>query len=197
MKVIKRDGRVKDFDINRIEIAIRCAFVEVYGFDVFIDDKYEIYEDTVTAVSSTFDTATKEVFTVEEIQDLIVSHLKRYDREVAIAYQNYREERTRQRNAKLDLVASIQDIVGGFNKDVLTENANKKGERVCTQRDLIAGEVNKFIADTTMIPQHLLDAHNRGAIHIHDKDYFAQPLTNCELVNLKDMLENGDRKSVV
>lgn len=191
MKVIKRDGREKDFDINRIEQAIRCAFDDVYGDDVFSNNKYEIYEDIVAAVSSTFDTATKEVFTVEEIQDLIVSHLKRYDREVAIAYQNYREERTRQRNAKLDLVTSIQDIVGGFNKDVLTENANKKGERVCTQRDLIAGEVNKFIADTTMIPQHLLDAHNSGAIHIHDKDYFAQPLTNCELVNLKDMLENG------
>ena len=190
MKVIKRDGRVKDFDMYRITRALNAAYDEVYG-----EDGWSMYSDDIMEITKLIDVEVNNLevpeVTVEDIQDMILGKLPCYDYTVYKAYKRYREERTRQRNAKLDLVTSVQDIVGGFNKDVLTENANKKGERVCTQRDLIAGEVNKFIADTTMIPQHLLDAHNRGAIHIHDKDYFAQPLTNCELVNLKDMLENG------
>ena len=190
MKVIKRDGRVKDFDMYRISRALNAAYNEVYG-----EDGWSMYSDDIMEITKLIDVEVNNLevaeVTVEDIQDMILGKLPCYDYTVYKAYKRYREERTRQRNAKLHLVSSVQQIVGGTNKDVLTENANKKGERVCTQRDLMAGEVSKFIADTTMIPSHLLEAHNAGAIHIHDKDYFAQPMTNCELVNLKDMLSNG------
>ena len=60
-----------------------------------------------------------------------------------------------------------------------------------TQRDLIAGEVSKDIARRKLIPQDLLQAHDEGAIHLHDMDYIIQPMFNCCLVNMKDMLDKG------
>ncbi len=190
MKVIKRDGREKEYDINRISQAIKSAYIQVYGNEL-TELQLSNIEYATTSIDLDIGMMGVDEIMIEELQSVVISQLKYVDYKVYRAYKEYRDERTRQRNAKLDLVASVQKIVGGTNKDVLTENANKKGERVCTQRDLMAGEVSKFIADTTMIPLHLLEAHNAGAIHIHDKDYFAQPMTNCELVNLKDMLTNG------
>lgn len=60
-----------------------------------------------------------------------------------------------------------------------------------TQRDLIAGEVSKDIARRKIIPTDILEAHDSGAIHFHDMDYIIQPMFNCCLINLEDMLNNG------
>jgi len=73
----------------------------------------------------------------------------------------------------------------------MDENSNKNAVIASTQRDLIAGEVSKDIAKRKMIPADLVEAHESGAIHIHDMDYFIQPIFNCCLVNMKDMLDNG------
>ena len=77
------------------------------------------------------------------------------------------------------------------NKDLLEENSNKNAVIASTQRDLIAGEVSKDIARRKLIPQDLLQAHDEGAIHLHDMDYIIQPMFNCCLVNMKDMLDKG------
>lgn len=36
-----------------------------------------------------------------------------------------------------------------------------------------------------------MQAHDSGAIHFHDMDYIIQPMFNCCLINLEDMLQNG------
>ncbi|MDU4209694.1 MAG: anaerobic ribonucleoside-triphosphate reductase, partial [Finegoldia magna] len=69
--------------------------------------------------------------------------------------------------------------------------SNKNAVIASTQRDLIAGEVSKDIARRKLIPQDLLQAHDEGAIHLHDMDYIIQPMFNCCLVNMKDMLDKG------
>ena len=43
----------------------------------------------------------------------------------------------------------------------------------------------------SIIPTDIVQAHDEGAIHIHDMDYIIQPMFNCCLINLKDMLDNG------
>lgn len=75
-------------------------------------------------------------------------------------------------------------------EDLLFNNANKASEQFPTQRDMIAGEVSKYIVSQE-IPAGLLIAHNKGKIHIHDMDYRAQGYTNCCLVDLANMLEKG------
>ena len=73
----------------------------------------------------------------------------------------------------------------------MEENSNKNAVLVSTQRDLIAGECSKDLADRVMLPERIVKAHYDGVLHFHDKDYYVQPMHNCCLVNIKDMLENG------
>ena len=83
------------------------------------------------------------------------------------------------------------DVIGLLdrsNVSVLDENSNKDAAIVSTQRDLIAGEVSKDIARRKLIPTDILEAHDSGAIHFHDMDYIIQPMFNCCLINLEDML---------
>lgn len=90
-----------------------------------------------------------------------------------------------------ELIDNVYAILGHeAEEDLLFNNANKASEQFPTQRDMIAGEVSKFVVSQE-IPAYLLLAHNRGEIHIHDMDYRAQGYTNCCLVDLEGMLKNG------
>lgn len=85
----------------------------------------------------------------------------------------------------------IEGLIHKTNKDLLNENANKDSRVFPTQRDLMAGIVSKHIAKN-MVPSFIMKAHESGIIHFHDIDYSpALPFTNCCLVDLKGMLENG------
>lgn len=189
MKVIKRDNRVKNFDFSRIRTAVSSAYCEVYGdvdsrieeIDVILNDIKKIFEPMGRRYS----------ISVEEIQDIVVRAIAKHNKEVSDSYSRYMEERNISRSLKTELVKEVWGLLDNSNLDVLNENSNKQSQLASTQRDLIAGEVSKYISKSMMIPKHLMDAHNMGAIKIHDLDYFLQPITNCELVNLEDMLQNG------
>lgn len=193
IKIIKRDGRIKDFDFIRIEKAVQRAYDEVYPYSYEPDYVYTEFDSVIMELDDVF-TSFEElggtVLEVETVQDLIVSVLISYNKEVANAYSNYRKRRTDVRESKNTLITNIMGIIDNVNKDVLNENSNKQSQLQSTQRDLIAGEVSKAIA-RQVIPKHLMDAHDEGRIKIHDLDYFMQGIYNCELVDLDDMLQNG------
>lgn len=185
--VIKRDGRIKDFDIQYINNAVKKAYKEVYHDEAkFIEDIGFIDKDLAVKLSTK-----AESISIEDIQDIVIEALKTYDKNVAKSYKDYREKRDIIRESKTNFMKEVTGLVNNTNEEVLTENSNKQGELASTQRDLIAGEVSKLVAKTSMIPKHLLDAHFAGIIKIHDLDYFLQPIYNCELVNIADMLQNG------
>ena len=73
----------------------------------------------------------------------------------------------------------------------MEENSNKNATVASTQRDLIAGEVSKDLTKRMLLPEKISKAHEEGAIHFHDADYFLQPIFNCCLINIGDMLDNG------
>ena len=60
-----------------------------------------------------------------------------------------------------------------------------------TQRDYIAGEVSKDLTNRLLLPEKIVKAHQEGVLHFHDADYFVQPIFNCCLINIQDMLDNG------
>lgn len=185
MNIIKRDGRIQEFNSNRIKDAIRKAYEEVYGNkDKFIEDIVLLLPLIENKLKD------KEEISVEEIQDVVVEYLKITDGKVGKAYEEYRRQRTEIRESNQKLYKDVLGIINGSNKDTLTENANKKGYMNSTQRDLIAGEVSKALA-RKVIPKDIMEAHDRGVIKLHDLDYFINPIYNCELVNLEDMLQNG------
>ena len=71
------------------------------------------------------------------------------------------------------------------------ENANKDSNVFNTQSDLTAGTVGKTLG-LKMMPEHVAKAHLRGDIHWHDLDYTPwSPMTNCCLIDFKEMLTNG------
>ena len=82
-------------------------------------------------------------------------------------------------------------LIKNSNKDVMEENSNKNAYIASTQRDLIAGEVSKDLTKRLLLPENIVKAHEEGAIHFHDMDYFVQTIFNCCLINIKDMFENG------
>lgn len=185
IKVIKRDGRVKDYNGNDIINAVTKACEEVGLKDYILPKKIE---------SKVFDYILDneiEEIQIEEIQDLVVEGLKELNNEVAKAYENYRVRRTIVRESNTDLIKSIKGLVDYSNVDIITENSNKQSTLASTQRDLIAGEVSKYVAKTQMLPPYIVKAHEDGIIHQHDLDYYLQPITNCELIPLDDMFENG------
>jgi ribonucleoside-triphosphate reductase len=86
---------------------------------------------------------------------------------------------------------SILSLLHNTNKELAEENSNKNTAIASTQRDYIAGEVSRDLTRRILLPEHISKAHDEGVIHFHDADYFVQPIFNCCLINIGDMLDNG------
>lgn len=182
MLVSKRNGNLVNFDKNKIIIAIQKAMLEV---NINTDKAYDITKIVCDKIKD------RSEISIEEIQDVIESTLMENNYPtVAKAYILYRDERKRARESH-PLDESVLGLLNLTNNEVMDENSNKNATLVSTQRDLIAGEISKHIAKTKMIPKDIVEAHEKGIIHIHDLDYYANPETNCELIPLNDLLEKG------
>lgn len=191
MQVVKRDGRIVPFQIEKIENAILKAFSAVYEDKVDEDMKYRT-KCIALYVESLGENDSDRQITIEEIQDVVEKKLmeSRY-KDVARVYVNYRylHDLIRTHNTT---DATIQELIGGTSEYWNTENSNKNARLVTTQRDYIAGITSVDIADRLLLPPDIVEADHEGIIHFHDKDYMLQKsLHNCELVNLEDMLQNG------
>lgn len=184
MYVIKRDGRTVDYDRNKILLAIRKAN-RVVGKDEAVS------EEKIEQIIAEIEALGRHRMQVEEIQDLIEQKLMAEGRFVlAKAYIIYRytRELVRKANTTDD---SIMSLIHQSNKDVMEENSNKNAYIASTQRDLIAGEVSKDLTKRVLLPEEISKAHEEGVLHFHDADYFIQPIFNCCLINIGDMLDNG------
>ncbi|WP_455056830.1 anaerobic ribonucleoside-triphosphate reductase [Jutongia sp.] len=184
MKVTKRDGRVVDYDRNKIVIAIQKANVEV--------DRYEqVSEETIDAIVASIENKRTDNLMVEDIQDMIEQKLmaeRKYELAKKYIIYRYTREMVRRANTTDD---SIMSLIKNSNKDVMEENSNKNAYIASTQRDLIAGEVSKDLTKRILLPEKIIKAHEDGVIHFHDMDYYLQSIFNCCLINIGDMLENG------
>ena len=184
MKVIKRDGRKVDYNSDKIVIAISNANKEVGGKD-------KVSRSSIEFITKYIESLNKPSMHVEEIQDIIERKLMEFGKfTLAKKYILYRDKHAMIRQAN-STDESILTLVRNANKETMEENSNKNAVLVSTQRDLIAGECSKDLADRVMLPERIVKAHNDGVLHFHDKDYFVQPMHNCCLVNIGDMLDNG------
>ena len=184
MKVVKRDGHIVDFDRSKIVTAIRKANAEV-------DPEEKISDEKIETIVHGIETKKRKRILVEDIQDIIEQDLMEDGKYVlAKTYIIYRytRELVRKANTTDD---SILSLIKNRNKDVMEENSNKNATVASTQRDLIAGEVSKDLTRRVLLPEKISKAHDEGVLHFHDADYFLQPIFNCCLINIKDMLENG------
>ena len=184
MKVIKRDGSTVDFDRNKIAKAISKA-------NEAVDFEDRVTEQQINDIVDDIASRHRRRVLVEDIQDLVEEKLMELQKyQLMKSYILYRYERALIRKANTT-DESILSLIKNSNKDVMEENSNKNARTASTQRDLIAGEVSKDLTRRILLPEYISKAHDEGAIHFHDADYFLQPIFNCCLINIKDMLENG------
>ena len=184
MQVVKRNGSIVDFDQTKIEIAIEKANAD-------LDEKERATKEEIHAIIKHILSLKKKRMLVEDIQDIIEAKLMDYKHfELAKKYIIYRYNRmlVRKANTTDD---TILTLVKNSNKEVMEENSNKNAMQASTQRDLIAGEVSRDITRRLLLPPEISKAHDEGILHFHDADYFVQPIFNCCLINIGDMLDNG------
>ena len=184
--VIKRDGTKVKFERAKIGKAILKAYNEVYSDTS--DINAELASDICCDVCRKLEAMAE--ISVEDIQDIVETTLMDYDRNVAKAYITYRYKRSLVRQSNTT-DKSILELIDGVNDYWNNENSNKNATLATTQRDYLAGITSTDISQRFLLPLDVVEAHKQGIIHFHDMDYFAEHISNCCLVNLEDMLQNG------
>lgn len=185
LKIIKRDGSQVDFDKSKIKKAILKAFIDVDG------EESPYAKEKARDIANYIETLNKEM-SVENIQDIVEDKLMASSRkDVARAYIQYRLKRSLIRESNTT-DKNILELLEGNSEYWNTENSNKDAKIVTVQRDYLAGVTSTDITRRFLLPKDITKAHDEGIIHFHDADYYAQnALSNCCLINLKDMLQNG------
>lgn len=184
MKVIKRDGSVVDYDRSKIATAIGKANAEV-------PQEERLSQEGIDAIIDRIEGLKRPRMLVEDIQDLVEQGLVAENKfHLAKTYIIYRYNRALVRKANTT-DESILSLLRNENKELAEENSNKNTMIAATQRDYIAGEVSRDLTRRILLPEYISKAHDEGTIHFHDADYFIQPIFNCCLINIGDMLDNG------
>lgn len=189
MNVIKRDGREESFNFSKVSNAIVKA-------NSSLENPYDeaLIETVLSKIDYRIKAWTEDTIEIEEIQNLVIHYLKKYCKRLAKHYSIYREERAKIRDAKENgkYYDTILELVNGVPNDTSKENSNKDASQINVIRDLMAGETSKKLYREVVMPAKLKELHDKGVIHVHDCDYRLQKgITNCELTNLEDVLNNG------
>ena len=188
MKVIKRNKQEVDFDPNKIIAAVEKANLSIADKDLRLSKlQIAVIADETTKYFAKAGHTPE----IEEIQKFVIQAImKQGAYEVGIAYTEYRYKRELARKANTT-DGSILTLLNFENEELKQENSNKNPIIASTQRDYMAGEVSKDLSNRVLLDKDIVEAHNKGIIHFHDTDYYAQKIHNCDLINLEDMLQNG------
>ena len=187
MKIIKRSGAEVTFDPQKIIVAVTKANQSVVPSHRMTEIQIKRIAEDVESAAANINRS----LSVEEIQDMVedqIMNQRAFD--VARRYITYRYNRALVRKSNTT-DEQILSLIECNNEEVKQENSNKNPTVNSVQRDYMAGEVSKDITRRILLQPDIVDAHDRGLIHFHDADYFAQHMHNCDLVNLEDMLQNG------
>ncbi len=187
MNIIKRSGQEVAYDISKIIAAVRKANDSVVDSERMTDRQIDVIADNMIRQCEKVNRS----LSVEEIQDMVENEIMNQRAfTVARSYITYRYKRALVRKAN-STDEQILSLLECSNEEVKQENSNKNPTVNSVQRDYMAGEVSKDITKRFLLPDDIVEAHEKGIIHFHDSDYFAQHMHNCCLVNLEDMLQNS------
>lgn len=187
MVIIKRNGKESLFEKSKIRNAIKKANAEAEAENQLSEGQIYLIADEIEEIAEKRSRA----LNVEEIQDLVEDKIMNCGKyEVARKYIKYRYNRELNRRSNTT-DEKILSLIECENEEAKQENANKNPTIASVQRDYMAGEVSKDLTKRILLPQEVVDAHEKGIIHFHDADYYSQHIHNCDLINLEDMLQNG------
>lgn len=183
MQVIKRDGRLTDFNVDRIVKAISQSMAQTNG-GIDLDIANQVAFRVRQQLSD------KNQVSVYEIQDLVEKDLMDSSRkEVAQSYITYRYNRDVARKAKTKEI--FLDIIGAKANDITRENANMNADTPAGMMMKFASETTKPFVDDFLLSDESRKAIQDGYIHIHDKDYYPTKSLTCLHHPLDKILKNG------
>ncbi len=187
-KIIKRDGRLADFDVDKIADAIFKAAQVLGGRDremsVYLAKQVELY---------LLEVCHNQVPTVEQIQDAVEKILiENGHARTAKEYILYRAERTRVRNMNSKLMKIYEDLTFKEAKEneIKRENANIDGNTAMGTMLKYGSEGAKEFYKSYVIDPKFSKAHEAGDIHIHDMDFYTLTMTCCQ-IDLVKLLQGG------
>ncbi len=185
MKIVKRDGKIVEYNPDKIRVAIEKANDNV-------SKRERATSEEIEEIISYIEDLHRTRILVEDIQNIIEEQLMKFGKyRLAKVYITYRYTRELVRKSNTT-DQSIKELIEGESEYWNSENSNKNARVVTTQRDYMAGITSTDITRRFLLPADVVKAHDEGIIHFHDADYFAQnALHNCDLINLEDMLQNG------
>ena len=184
MKIIKRDGRIVDYDRQKIEVAIEKANRDVVG-------KEKATKGEIKEIIDYIESLGKKRILVEDVQDIIEEKLMEMGKhKLAKEYIVYRYNRALVRKSNTT-DESILGLIRNENKELAEENSNKNTMLASTQRDYIAGEVSRDLTNRLLLPEKIVKAHQEGILHFHDADYFVQHMHNCFSRDTRFITTNG------
>lgn len=182
MKVIKRDGKIVEYEREKIKTAIHKANVEV-------SEPEKATEQEIHSIITYIESLGKKRILVEDIQDIIELKLMELGHyELAKKYIVYRYTRTLVRK-QTSTDSSILGMIKKTNQEVVLDGQNKIVSSM--QRDLIAGEVSKDLTKRILLPEKIVRAMEDGVLHFLNSEYYVQPIFHSSLIDIEDMLENG------
>lgn len=186
MLIKKRNKKKVEFDRLKIKNALNKANVSVDEEERLSDTQIQVIEEEVEK------SLNKLSFTpsVEDIQDLVIEEIQKAGKyKLAVSYITYRTKKNSSRGMT-QLEEEILSLRTGDNDEVTSENANKDTRIASTMRDYQAGLLNRELV-RKLLPEDVVEAHDKGLLYFHDADYTIAPIHNCDLINLDDMLQNG------
>ena len=156
--------RVIKRDGRTVEYDRNKILIAIRKANAEVDTFERVNDDMIDGIVAGIENMKRDTMQVEDIQDIIEQKL---------------------------MAAGKFDLAKKYIIYVMEENSNKNAYVASTQRDLIAGEVSKDLTKRILLPEKITKAHEDGVLHFHDMDYFIQPIFNCCLINIGDMLDNG------
>ena len=153
--VVKRDGRIVEFDKSKIADAILKA----------MNDVNNINKDLANRIANDISKLNTNEISVEELQDLVEEKLMSSKmKDVARSYVRYRYDREKNRELSKDLNKRYNEfisLVQGSNEEANKENSNKDTRIIPTMRDYIAGFTCREMAEKFILPKDIVEAHKQ------------------------------------
>lgn len=189
-KIKKRDGKIVNFNVEKIADAIAKAGLATEEFKPekaakLADKVLKRAEEEITARTPS----------VEQIQDIVEEVLMESSyKKTAREYIRFRQERSRVREAKSDLMSiykTISHADASEDSDVKRSNANVDGNSAMGKMLQFGAEGSKVFAKTLLLRPDIAAAHDNGDIHIHDLDFYATGTLTCCQSDPFVLFENG------
>ncbi len=179
--VIKRDGRIVDFNDEKIIEAVRKAMAQTEkGDDLPLAKK----------IAEFIEWKGQHEMSVEAIQDMVeVELMKSSRKEVAKKYIAYRDQRSIARKAKTKDI--FLEIIETKANEVTRENANMNADTPAGMMMKFASETTKPFVDDYLVNEKIKEAVQSNYLHIHDKDYYPTKSLTCVQHPLDKILHHG------